>query len=81
MSAATPDIRPDLDALITLLDDLLAKVEAGAVLPEHVRIHLKEERALLLRFSTVSAGRLDLIEQIDATGDGRAARDAGRGRS
>jgi hypothetical protein len=31
MSAATPDIRPDLDALITLLDDLLAKVEAGAV--------------------------------------------------
>ena len=56
MSAATPDIRPDLDALITLLDDLLAKVEAGAVLPEHVRIHLKEERALLLKiFNSLGA--------------------------
>jgi hypothetical protein len=39
---------PDLHKLITLRDSVLSKAEAVAVLPERVRIHLKEERALLV---------------------------------
>ena len=49
MSAEASDVRPDLHKIISLLDDVLGKAEAGRVLPEHVRIHLKEERALLLK--------------------------------
>jgi ribosome-binding protein aMBF1 (putative translation factor) len=48
MSVEAPDVRPDLHQRITLLDNVLRKTEAGAVLPERVRIHLKEERALLV---------------------------------
>lgn len=48
MAAKPPDIRPDLHKLITCHDDVLSKVEAGARLPEFVRLHLKEERALLV---------------------------------
>ena len=49
MSAEASDLRPDLHKIISLLDDVLGKAEAGRVLPEHVRIHLKEERTLLLK--------------------------------
>jgi hypothetical protein len=48
MAAEPPNIRPDLHKLITCHDDVLTKVEAGAVLPEYVRLHLKEERTLLV---------------------------------
>lgn len=48
LAAEPPDIRPDLHKLITCHDDVLSKIEAGAVLPEYVRLQLKEERALLM---------------------------------
>ena len=49
MSAEAFDVRSDLPKIISLLDDVSGKAEAGRVLPEHVRIHLKEERTLLLK--------------------------------
>lgn len=49
MSPEAPDIRPDLHKIITLLDDVLGKAETGAILPEQVRIHLEEERAVLVK--------------------------------
>jgi hypothetical protein len=55
MAAEPPEIRPDLHKLITCHDDLLSKIEAGAVLPEYVRLHLKEERTLLV----------DILESLD----------------
>ena len=60
MGAEPPDIRPDLHRLITCHDDLLSKVEAGAVLPEYVRLHLKEERTLLVDI-------LGSLDEDDAT--------------
>ena len=48
VAAEPPDIRPDLHKLITCHDDVLSKIEAGAVLPDYVRLHLKQERALLV---------------------------------
>ena len=49
MSVEASDVRPDLHKIISLLDDVLGKAEAGSGLPEHVLIHLKEERTLLLK--------------------------------
>lgn len=59
MSAEAPDVRPDLHQLITLFDNGLSKTEAGAVLPERICIHLKEERAPLVNLLESWQGNWD----------------------